>query len=166
MATSKYKKGQLPYEFVAMPKAIVLSSEWQGMAPSAMRLALDLMAQYTGKNNGRLCPAFIVMQRQGWRSETTLIKAKRALLEASFVVHTRQGKKPHTADWIGFTWWKLDWEKSMDIDPRGFPYLNFMKFAKPGMAASAKTLPDLQKLESSPPNRPSRPTETGALEAA
>jgi hypothetical protein len=159
--TSKYKKGQLPYEFVALPKAILLSEEWQSLAPSAMRLALDLMAQYTGKNNGRLCPAFTAMERHGWKSETTLIKAKRALLECSFVVHTRQGHAPHTTDWVAFTWWKLDWEKSMDIEPRGFPFLNFVRLTAP-----AKTLPALQKLESLPAKQPSRPTEAGVMTPA
>lgn len=164
---SKFKKGQLPYEFVALPKAILLSPEWQGLPPNTMRLALDLMGQYTGKNNGRLTPAFVVMQRQGWKSETTLIKAKRALLECSFVVHTRQGHAPHTTDWIAFTWWKLDWEKSMDIEPRGFPYLNFVKLVVLGSApAPAKTLPALQKLEVYPLKRPSRPTETVVMEAS
>ena len=157
MAT-KYKKGQLPYEFVALPKAIVTSSEWRAMSPSAMRLALDLMAQYTGKNNGRLNPSFTAMEKLGWRSETTLIKAKRALLECSFVVHTRQGHAPHTSDWVAFTWWRLDWEKSMDIEPRGFPFLNFVKLTAP-----EKTLPALQKLEATPPKRASRPTDSVAL---
>lgn len=155
---SKYKKGQLPYEFVALPKVILQSPEWQALPPNAIRLALDLAAQYTGKNNGRLCPAYVAMQRQGWKSETTLIKAKRELLACSFVVHTRQGKKPRTADWIAFTWWKLDWEKSMDIEPRGFPYLNFVRLVLP-----KKTSTDLQKLESRPAKMGSRPAVSGVL---
>lgn len=157
---SKYKKGQLPYEFVAIPKDVLLSPEWQALGPSAMRLALDLMAQYTGKNNGRLCAAWEALKRQGWRSETTLIKAKRELLECSFVVHTRQGRAPNVAEWVAFTWWKLDWERSMDIEPRGFPYLNFMRLTAP-----AKTLSALQKLESLRPEPPSRPTDSGVMEA-
>ncbi|ADU36938.1 hypothetical protein [Variovorax paradoxus] len=158
---SKYKKGQLAYEFVAVPKAILLSPEWQALPPNAVRLALDLMVHYTGKNNGRLCPAFVVMQRQGWRSETTLIKAKRALLECSFVVHTRQGHAPHTTDWIAFTWWRLDWEKSMDIEPRGFPHLNFVKLSAP-----EKTHPALQKLEPLPTKQASRPAVSVGLTTA
>ncbi|KQP35860.1 hypothetical protein [Pseudorhodoferax sp. Leaf274] len=161
MARKNYQKGQLPFDFVAVPKDILRSSEWHALAPSAMRLAFDLMAQYSGKNNGRLCPSFEAMQRCGWRSETTLIKAKRELLECSFVVHTRRGHRPHTADWLAFTWWKLDWEQSMDIGPRGFPYLNFVRLE----VATAKTIPVLQKLELPTSKQPSRPTETVALRA-
>lgn len=158
---SKYKKGQLPYEFVAVPKDVLLSPEWQGLAPSAMRLAFDLMAQYTGKNNGRLCAAWEALRKQGWRSPTTLVKAKRELLACSFAIHTRQGHAPHTSDWVGFTWWKLDWERSMDIEPRGFPYLNFVRLTAP-----AKTLPAVQKLESLPLKQASRPPVSGVMEGA
>lgn len=160
--TSKYKKGQLPYEFVAIPKEVLLSSEWQLLGPNAMRLAFDLMAQYTGKNNGRLNASWECLKKlEGWRSETTLIKVKRELLECSFAVQTRQGRAPNVSDWVGFTWWKLDWERSMDIEPRGFPYLNFMRLTAP-----RKTLPALQKLESLPPKRDSRPTDSVAMDVA
>ena len=127
MARNDYQRGALPYQFVSMPKDILRSPEWQGLPAGAKALALDLMGQYTGKNNGRLCPAFGVMERCGWKAEKTLLRAKVALLECSFVCHTRKGHPPRTTDWIGFTWWKLDWDKSMSIQPREFPYLNFVK---------------------------------------
>ena len=104
MAKGNHEKGALPFQFVAMPKAILMSLEWQNLPYAAKSLVMDLMAQYTGKNNGRLCPAFGVMERCGWKSKTTLINAKRALLESSFVVLTRKGHPPHTAEWIGFTY--------------------------------------------------------------
>ncbi len=92
---------------------------------------MDLAAQYTGKNNGRLCPSYLVMQASGWVSKATLQRARDALLTASFVMLTRKGHPPRTVDWVAFTWWKLDWERSMDghIDPSRFPYLNFVKLA-------------------------------------
>lgn len=127
MAKSDHKKGKIPYPFAAFPKDVIQSHEWQALPHSARALAIDLMAQYTGKNNGRLCPAFTVMERCGWTSKTTLIAAKRVLLETSFAVLTRKGHPPRTAEWIGFTWWELDYERSMDVDPKRFPYLNFVK---------------------------------------
>ena len=130
MAKCDYKKGVYSFPFVAIPKEIIISAEWQNLPNAAKALAIDLMVQYTGKNNGRLCPAFGVMQRCGWKSKTTLVNAKRALLECSFVVLTRKGHPPHTAEWIGFTWWELDYLKSMDIDPKKFPYMNFVKIER------------------------------------
>jgi hypothetical protein len=130
MAKREHTKGSLPFEFVALPKAVIRSIEWQSLPHSAMRLAIDLMGQYTGTNNGRLCPAFVAMEKCGWKSKRTLIDAKRALLGASFVVLTRTGHPPRTAEWIAFTWWKLDYEPSMEVNPKHFPYLNFIKLER------------------------------------
>jgi hypothetical protein len=130
MAKRDHQKGSIPYQFAAMPMDVIRSPEWQALPHSARSLAIDLMAQYTGKNNGRLCPAFTVMERCGWTSKTTLIAAKRALLEAQFVVLTRKGHPPRTAEWIAFTWWQLNYEPSMDIDPKRFPYLSFVKLSR------------------------------------
>lgn len=125
MSRNEFRKGALPFDFVALPKAVLTGAEWCNLPSGAMKLAVDLAAQYTGKNNGRLTPAFEAMQRHGWVSKGTLIRAKTALLEAPFVVLTRKGHAPRTAEWIGFTWWQLDFERSMDVDPKRFPYLNF-----------------------------------------
>jgi hypothetical protein len=126
MAKNSYKKGQISYPFVPIPKAVLTGPEWQKLPHSARALALDLAAQYTGRNNGRLTAAFEAMRRVGWTSKGTLQRAKVALQDATFVMLTRKGHAPRTAEWFGFTWWRLDYESSMDVDPRLFPYLNFM----------------------------------------
>ena len=58
------------------------------------------------------------------------MRAKLALFEMPFAIMTRKGHAPRTAEWMGFTWWKLDWDKTMDLDPREFPHLNFMRMAR------------------------------------
>jgi len=127
MSKRDYRKGVLPFEFQPIPKAVLAMPEFYELPPGAKALMLDLMGQYTGKNNGRLCTAFEVLQRTGWGNKNTIIRAKAALMDCPFAVLTRKGHAPRTAEWWGFTWWKLDYEKSMDIDPRAFPYLNFIK---------------------------------------
>ena len=126
MGRSDYKKGGLPYNFLAIPKDVIDSDEWRNLPHAARVLLIDIASQYTGKNNGRLTPSFEAMRKLGWSSKTTLISAKRKLLEASFVVQTRKGHAPRTAEWVALTWWKLNWVESMDIGAVGFPYLNFM----------------------------------------
>jgi hypothetical protein len=170
MSKRSHARGAILYEFVAVPKAVLQSTEWQALPPSARALAMDLMAQYSGKNNGRLCPAFTVMERCGWTSRTTLIQAKRALLECPFVLVTRKGHAPRTAEWIAFSWWPLHYERSMDIDPARFPYLNFMKLERidPNQGRGrppAKSNCVVQKLDQYPAKQaPGRP-ETGLMEA-
>jgi hypothetical protein len=130
MAARDYKKGAIKFQFVALPMQVIRSDEWQALSRSAKALAIDLMGQYSGRNNGRLSPSFVVMERCGWTSKATLIAAKRALLDCSFVMLARKGHPPRTAEWVAFTWWELNYEKSMDIDPKRFPYLNFIKMER------------------------------------
>lgn len=125
--THKSKKGSgVPYQFVTIPKAILLSDEFQRLPSCAKALLLDLASQYTGNNNGRLTPAWSVMKEKGWASNNTVLSAKKALLNSSFALMTRKGHPPRTCEWIAFTWWKLNWNEKMDIDAKGFPYLNFL----------------------------------------
>lgn len=146
MAKSDFRPGTIKYEFIAIPKVILRSLQWQQLPHSSRALALDLAAQYTGKNNGRLTTSIEAMARCGWTSKGTLIRAKKHLQECDFIVRTRKGHAPRTAEWFGFTWWKIDFERSMDIDPKYFPYLNFMNLE------SARIDPNIGR-EASPKKR-------------
>ena len=165
MSKSDHRKGSLPFQFLALPKDVLLSAEFQALQASSKALMLDLMGQYTGKNNGRLCPSFEVMQRSGWKSKTTLIRAKVALLDCSFVALTRKGHAPRTAEWIGFTWWKLDQHPSMDITHKEFLYLNFtkvvMKDPNTGRENANRNNFEVQKLDRTPFKRVSGCPESG-----
>lgn len=170
MAKTDFRKGQLPFQFVPLPKDVLASPEYQGLPTSAKALMLDLMGQYTGKNNGRLCTAFEAMKRCGWTAPNTLTRAKRALLECPFAMLTRKGHPPRTAEWVGFTWWKLDWHESMDIGPRGFPYLNFVPVRSidpnEGRDAAKKSDRVVQKLYRCDPISALRGTETVPMKAS
>ena len=167
MSKRSHTKGAIPYEFVAVPKEVIRSPEWQALPHSARALVMDLMAQYTGRNNGRLCPAFTVMERCGWASKTTLLAAKRALLEAPFAILTRKGHPPRTAEWIAFTWWQLNYEASMDIDPKRFPYLNFVKLTRIDPNEGRGPAPSVvQNLDRYKEKQASGGLEIGPMEAA
>ncbi|HYC42358.1 MAG TPA: hypothetical protein VEB70_05165 [Noviherbaspirillum sp.] len=169
MAKRDHVRGALPFHFAAVPLDVIRSKEWRGLPHSARALAVDLISQYTGKNNGRLCPAFEVMKAYGWASKRTLIDAKRALVECPFVVLTRKGHPPRTAEWIAFTWWKLDYEKSMDVDPKAFPYLNFLSVERidpnQGRSPPEKSNPVVQKLYRYDEKKALRGAETAPQEA-
>lgn len=169
MAKSDFQKGAIPYLFLPLPKDVLLSAEYQALPSSSKALMLDLMGQYTGKNNGRLCPAFEVMKRTGWASKSTLIRAKVALLDCSFVMLTRKGHAPRTAEWVGFTWWRLNYLESMDINPRDFRYLNFVNVAmadpNTGREQAKHNNSVVQKVDRYPANMALRGTETGPMNA-
>lgn len=130
VARTKYRKGALPFEFVPIPFAILRHPEYIALSDRAKALMLDLCEQYSGGNNGRLTPSFTAMVRRGWGGKHKLIHAKRELLATSFCLLTRKGRPPQTAEWVGFTWWKIDYHKTMGIDPKLWPHLNFQTLEK------------------------------------
>ena len=79
--------------FVALPHAVLRSTEFAGLSPFALKALMDLLSQYVGDNNGDLCAAWKVMAKRGWRSRDSLAKGIRQLRDADFIVVTRQGGK-------------------------------------------------------------------------
>lgn len=161
MARSDHRKRAVGYPFIAVPVAVLTSDEWAGMSQRSRVLMLDLAGQYGGRNNGRLCPAFTAMQRSGWTSKDQLRKARDELLETPFAVRTRMGHPPSTPEWVGLTWWKLDWHQSMDIAPTGWPLMAFaMKQAVIDPNEGRKRPPAKRNL--SPARRGDTPRKTGS----
>lgn len=126
MAKRNHAKGSISYPFIAIPTALLRSPAWGAMTHRSRVLMFDLAAQYTGGNNGRLTPSFEAMRQRGWTSRDQLGKAKAELLACSFAIETRKGRPPRTASWIGFTWWRLHWHESMEIEPTAWPLMNFV----------------------------------------
>lgn len=125
MAKRDHRKGALQFRFVAIPMPVLESAEYRALPDSARSLLIDLLMQFSGKNNGRLCISFVAMRRFGWNSVQKLDRAKRELLTTPFVLLTRKGKPPRTAEWVGVTWFPLDYDRSMDLVPRDWPLNNF-----------------------------------------
>lgn len=93
--------------FVAVPKQILESSEYALLSSHEVKLLMDMLAQYNGKNNGDLTAAWSVMKNCGWRSKGTLNRAVRGLLQSSFIMKTRQGGK-HKASLYAVTFRAID----------------------------------------------------------
>jgi hypothetical protein len=77
--------------FFAIPRVMVKSDSFARLSPHALKLLFDLLASYTGFNNGDLSAAWKLMERRGWRSRDTLGKALHQLLDGGWIVKTRQG---------------------------------------------------------------------------
>lgn len=77
--------------FFAIPRVMVKSDSFARLSPHALKLLFDLLAGYTGFNNGDLSAAWKLMSARGWRSRDTLNKALRELLDGGWIVKTRQG---------------------------------------------------------------------------
>ena len=108
--------------FVSVPLSVLNSRAYLKASSHARMLLFDLLAQYRGENNGDLCAAWKFMQPRGWRSEETLGKAKRELLDLELIVETRKGARPNKASLYALTWYALDLcGGKLEMKPQAFP---------------------------------------------
>lgn len=107
--------------FITVPMSVLNSRAYIEASPHARMLLFDLFAQFRGNNNGDLAACWKFMQPRGWRSEATLSKAKRELLELGLIVETRKGARPNKASLYAVTWCALDeCEGKLEMSPRSF----------------------------------------------
>jgi len=80
--------------FAGIPRVVMDSADYRSLSGSAVKLLNELAYQYRGKNknNGNLTVAFAVLKSRGWKSRTTIEKARNELLAAHLIVCTRQGQ--------------------------------------------------------------------------
>lgn len=108
--------------FVRLPLSVLNSKAYVDASPHARMLLIDLAMQYRGDNNGDLCAAWKLMNPRGWRSEATLNKAKKELLELGLIVETRKGARPNKASLYAMTWFDLDpCGGKLEMTTRSFP---------------------------------------------
>lgn len=108
MTRSRHKGNRISEGFLAVPYSVLNSPLFLALPPHAVKLLLDVAAQYRGDNNGDLSLAWKLMKPRGWRSEATLHKVKRQLIEAGFLYETRKGQRPNRCSLYALTWFVLD----------------------------------------------------------
>jgi len=123
--TKRWKSAKEKQEggaFARLPMSVLNSRAYIEANPHARMLLIDLFVQYRGNNNGDLCAAWKFMKPRGWRSEETLGKAKRDLIELGLIVETRKGARPNKATLYAVTWCDLDLcNGKLDMSPAAFP---------------------------------------------
>lgn len=117
---SRFKGEKIGEPFLALPRSVLRSPLFTALSPYALKLLIDLGAQFQGNNNGDLSCAWVLMKPRGWRSEATLHKAKRELLASGFIHQTRQGKRPNTCSLFALTWFALNPSPKHDHGPGGY----------------------------------------------
>jgi len=83
--------------YSAMPHAVLASQRYINLSLIAVRLLHDLHFHFRGNNNGNLSAAWTLMKPRGWKSRSSLFKARDELLRAGFIKITRMGGRriPH-----------------------------------------------------------------------
>lgn len=117
----KWKGHDFQGGFLALPHAVSHSIAYRNLSAIAVKLLIDIGSQYKGNNNGDLTAAWKIMQPRGWKSQDTLNRAKKELLDAGFIAETRKGKLPNTCSLYGLTWLDLNPSEKHDYKPYAFP---------------------------------------------
>jgi len=92
MQTRERAKGRRSGKpFFMLPRDVIESQEYAVLSGNAVKLLVDLGAQYRGKNNGDLAVTWSIMRKKGWKSKDTLYRAIYELENSDFIIRTRQG---------------------------------------------------------------------------
>lgn len=79
--------------FLNIPHQCLRHENFISLSPKAIKLLIDLLLQYRGKNNGDLSCTWKIMKERGWNSKATLSEARKELLEKGWIILTRQGDR-------------------------------------------------------------------------
>lgn len=102
---AKYQKTSITYPgYAHIPKIVLEHQDFICLSAKGVKLLLDLLCQYNGRNNGDLCCAMSLMSKRGWNSNASLAKAKRELVDRGFIQKTRAGGLHMGADLYAVTW--------------------------------------------------------------
>lgn len=102
------KKRKRSGRFIGIPYEIANSSIFANLRAPENKLIIDLLLQYTGRNNGMLSACYTLMEKRGW-SSTSLHRAFNKLQHAGIVVVTRQGWKCRgKPTLVALTWHGID----------------------------------------------------------
>ena len=77
--------------FLRLPRPVYDSDNFRKLSASAVKLLIDMAIQYNGGNNGDLQASLNPMRQRGWRSSSTLNRARQELVYYGFIELTRQG---------------------------------------------------------------------------
>ncbi|MNE11447.1 hypothetical protein D3C80_1042060 [compost metagenome] len=95
----------------AIPKALMVHSDFRELRPSANKVLMVIGSQYNGRNNGDLSATHSVLQKWGGMAESTLAKALKELQDRNLILRTRtnyKGRDGARCALYALTWKPID----------------------------------------------------------
>jgi hypothetical protein len=106
--TLRKSKGRAEsHSFVMFQHRMLQDARFLTLSARACKALLFLASQYNGKNNGDLTIAWKVARAQGLKGNGNLRVATQELVEAGFVVQTRQGGR-NKCSLFALAWFPID----------------------------------------------------------
>jgi hypothetical protein len=100
-------KGRGTKPFISIPREVADSEAFGRLSPQGTKLLLELARQYRGNNNGDFSAAWSQLKNRGWKSPSTLARAKSELALSGFALVCRQGGR-NRCSLYAITWWPID----------------------------------------------------------
>lgn len=102
------KRSQNKDRFSGIPFRIIGTEQYTKLGSAEVKLLIDLLYQYNGRNNGMLSPCHALLKKQGW-AKSSLYRAYANLVHKGFIVVTRKGWKVRgKATFVAVTWNGID----------------------------------------------------------
>ena len=93
--------------FAGIPRAVMEQRKFRALGPHARMLLQELSYDYRGHNNGDLQITWKLMRERGFKSPSTLHRAKQDLLDVGLIMRTRTGGRNRCALYA-LTWLSID----------------------------------------------------------
>jgi hypothetical protein len=113
------QKAKLGYSFVPFPRFVLEHEAFGRLSGNAVKLLCSFLTSYRGTNNGDLSAAWKIMHPLGWTSKHTLAQALKELVDADFIIQTRQGGR-HQCSLFAIAFYDIDDcpGKGLEVGPR------------------------------------------------
>ena len=121
------------HHFSMLVHAYFESQEYSLLSARAVKALIDIYCQFRGSNNGDLCATISVMRARGWRSKDQLAKAINELVNAGWLMVTKQGGR-HTPTLFAVTFLPVnECGGKLDVRPTTAP---LHSWKRSGMSAA------------------------------
>ena len=86
------RKQKKKASYAGIDRKVLDHEDYISLSGNAVKLLLELARQYNGFNNGALSASWTLLKKRGFKSKTTLAKAKQELLAHRLIIETRTGR--------------------------------------------------------------------------
>lgn len=104
---------------MAIPKDVMEHPDYYELSGNGVKLLNEVARQYTTYNNGKLCIVWSQLKGRGFKSQTTLNRAKKELLDRNLIMLTKRGYFSQGArlpNYYALTWARIDEISGFDMD--------------------------------------------------
>ncbi|MEQ1511174.1 MAG: hypothetical protein ABL934_00675 [Lysobacteraceae bacterium] len=123
--------GRASASHLGIPHYVLNSPQFGALNGWEIKLLVEVAGQYHGFNNGNLSCTWSQLASRGWRSNGTLRKSLKTLLEKEWLICTRHGGR-NLCSLYAVSWWAINAceGKRLEVRPEKAPSNRWAKKTK------------------------------------